>query len=174
MTAREYAMNILTKAGIRLDDDIGNGLLIQTLADFHGITFERRPRKNRAREILEAYRESGSAALEDAASGPATRNVYVIELDPAVLKDRKFRAANPGYRKGKACLYVGSTCRAPEERFQQHREGYKSCRYPRRYGQMLRPDLYERYNPMGHQEAYEREESLAKTLRDEGYAVWQN
>ena len=37
-----------------------------------------------------------------------SHNVYVVELDPAVLKLRRFRARNPGYRKGLPCVYVGT------------------------------------------------------------------
>lgn len=38
----------------------------------------------------------------------------------------------------------------------------------------LRSDLFTQYNPMEHQEAKDREESLADELRTQGYAVWQH
>ena len=62
-------------------------------------------------------------------AGPAPRlshNVYVVELDPAVLKLRRFRARNPGYRKGLPCVYVGMTGLPPGERFQNHKADRKS------------------------------------------------
>lgn len=99
--------------------------------------------------------------------------VYVIELDKKVLKDRKFRAANPDHDPGKPCFYVGSTGMSPEMRFINHKRGYKGNRYVQKYGLRLRPDLYEVYNPMPWQAAIELEAELAASLREERYAVWQ-
>ena len=102
-------------------------------------------------------------------------HIYVIELDPAVLKIRKLRDENPDYVDGMQCLYVGQTARTPEERFEQHKGGYKSNRYTRKFGRRLRPDIYERYNPLPTRErAEEMEERLAHKLRTRGYAVWYN
>jgi hypothetical protein len=102
-------------------------------------------------------------------------HIYVIELDPAVLKTRRVKDENPDYVDGMDCLYVGQTARTPEERFEQHKEGYKSNRYTKKYGVRLRPDLYERYNPIRTREqAEEMEEKLASKLRTRGYAVWFN
>lgn len=100
-------------------------------------------------------------------------NVYVIELDPKVLKDKKFRAENPGHDAGKPCFYVGSTGMSPEMRFLNHKRGYKSNRYAKRYGLRLRPDLFACYNPMPYEAAIELEAELALALRGEGHAVWQ-
>lgn len=100
-------------------------------------------------------------------------NVYVIELDPKVLKDRKFRATNPHHDPKKPCLYVGSTGLSPYERFLNHKDGYKSNRYAEKYGLHLRPDLFAVYNPMPYKAAVELEIELAEGLREEGYAVWQ-
>ena len=44
------------------------------------------------------------------------------------------------------CFYVGMTGIFPEERFKQHKSGYKSSYWPRKYGVRLRPDIYEKYN----------------------------
>lgn len=99
--------------------------------------------------------------------------VYVIELDPKVLKDRKFRAANPDHDPSKPCLYVGCTGMSPEMRFENHRRGYKSNRYAHKFGLRLRPDLYACYNPMPYDAAAEMEVELAQGLREDGYAVWQ-
>ena len=99
-------------------------------------------------------------------------NIYVIELDPDVLKTSRVKNENPDYVDGMQCLYVART---PEERFEQHKEGYKSNRYTKKYGRRLRPDLYERYNPISTRErAEEVEEKLAAKLRTRGYAVWFN
>lgn len=100
-------------------------------------------------------------------------NVYVIELDPKVLRDKKFIAANPNYNPEMACLYVGCTGMSPEMRFLNHKRGYKSNRYAKRYGVKLRPDLFACYNPMPYEAAAELEVELANGLREDGYAVWQ-
>ncbi len=101
-------------------------------------------------------------------------HVYVIELDGDVfLKEKKFREENPDYAEGKACLYVGMTGRTPEERFDQHKAGIKSSKYPHKYGKWLRPRLYRKYNPMTFANATEREKQLAIDLRRDGFAVWQ-
>ena len=116
-------------------------------------------------------------AAKERKQNPATaawhHNVYVIELDPKVLKDRKFRAANPQHDPKKPCLYVGATGLSPYERFLNHKDGYKSNRYAKKYGLHLRPDLFAMYNPMPYKAAVELEVELANGLREEGYAVWQ-
>ena len=81
--------------------------------------------------------------------------VYVIELDPAVADLRKFRAKNPKYISGNGCVYVGQSSRKPALRFEQHKEGYKSNKYAKYYGIKLRPDLYEKYNPIPTRKAAE-------------------
>lgn len=108
---------------------------------------------------------------------PATArhySVYVIKLDGAVLNHGRFREANPNHHPLKACVYVGMTGLTPEERFAQHKRGYKSGRYAHEYGEKLLPHLYDRYNPMTFDEAVEREQWLAVRLRAQGFAVWQH
>jgi hypothetical protein len=100
-------------------------------------------------------------------------NVYVIELDPKVLKDRQFRAKNKGCDPAKPCFYVGSTGLAPEQRFKNHKRGYKANRYARRYGLRLRPDLYAMFNPMPWEAAVDLEAELAVGFREQGHGVWQ-
>lgn len=100
-------------------------------------------------------------------------SVYVIELDPKVLKDKKFRAANPGHDPLKTCFYVGSTGMSPEMRFVNHKRGYKANRYAKKYGIKLRPDLFSCYGPMPWKAATELEAELAQGLREDGHAVWQ-
>lgn len=101
-------------------------------------------------------------------------HVYVIRLDGAVVNHKPFRDANPQYHPLKACVYVGMTGLSPEERFRQHKRGYKSGRYVQRYGERLLPHLYERYNPMTYREAVRHEKRLAAHLRALGFGVWQN
>ncbi|MFA5811020.1 MAG: GIY-YIG nuclease family protein [bacterium] len=102
-------------------------------------------------------------------------SVYIIELHPEVLGVRKFMNENPGYIEGMQCLYVGQTATTPEQRFEQHKKGYKANKYARCFGLRLRPELYERYNPIATREkAEEMEAWLAHRLRNRGYAVWYN
>ena len=101
-------------------------------------------------------------------------NVYVVELSREVLAEHKFVEANPHYRNLKPCIYVGCTGLSPEERFANHQRGHKCNRYVYRYGIRLLPHLYEKYNPMTYEEACSKEKNLAVSLRQQGYAVWQN
>ena len=101
--------------------------------------------------------------------------VYVIELDQVVADKRKFRTKIPKYISGNNCVYVGQTTRKPTLRFEQHKEGYKSNKYAKYYGLKLRPDLYEKYNPIPtRRDAEEIEEMLGEQLRNQGYGVWFN
>ena len=95
--------------------------------------------------------------------------VYVIELDSKVADLRKFRAKNPKYVIGNSCVYVGQSSKKPEIRFEQHKEGYKSNKYAKYYGIKLRPDLYEKYNPIPtRKDAEHIEEYLSTKLRAKG------
>ena len=107
-------------------------------------------------------------------AAPRTYSVYVVELDPEVLKERKFVAANPDADPSKPCLYVGMTGLNPTERLENHRAGYKSNRFVHRYGKYLRRKMFEKFNPMTQSEAVEKEVELAESLRTKGYAVWQH
>lgn len=110
--------------------------------------------------------------------------VYVIELRRRVFKEREdFREANPHYDLRPECLYVGMTCKTPEERFFDHkykRPNKKGVRInspiASKYCIKLRPDLYEDLNlkPMNRKEAVALETKLAKKLRKQGYGVWTN
>jgi predicted GIY-YIG superfamily endonuclease len=102
-----------------------------------------------------------------------THSVYVVELDPAVLGERRFRERNPGYVAGMPCVYVGMTGLPVAERFANHKAGHKSNRYAHQYGVRLLPALYECFNPMPFAAAQEMEFELAEELREQGYAVWQ-
>lgn len=103
-----------------------------------------------------------------------TYNIYVIELDLKVLEIKKFRDANPQYVEGKKCFYVGMTGRTPEVRFLQHKSGYKSNRFAKKFGLCLRPRHFEKHNPMTYEESVEMEIEKARRLRKRGYGVWYN
>lgn len=102
-----------------------------------------------------------------------THNIYVIELDPTVLEKKKFREANPQYIEGKPCVYVGMTGLTPQERFKNHKDGYKANKFARKYGLRLKPRQYESHNPMTAEEAKKMEVEKARRLRKKGWAVWQ-
>ena len=64
-------------------------------------------------KIARSLRVEGCGVWAPVLDTPDTSNVYVIRLDEAVLKNRRFRAANPGYVKGAPCVYVGATGLSP-------------------------------------------------------------
>jgi predicted GIY-YIG superfamily endonuclease len=107
-------------------------------------------------------------------AGRRRRNLYVITLDPEVLWDRDFRQQNPGYIQGMPCVYVGMTIHEPGDRFEQHMLGYRSSRYPHRYGVELAQELLEGFPDDTKRPATQREAALAAWLRRQGIAVWQN
>jgi hypothetical protein len=124
--------------------------------------------------IARSLRAEGCGVWAPVLDAPETSNVYVIRLDAAVQKHRRFRAANPGYVKGAPCIYVGATGLSPEERFANHKSGHKSNWYAYTYGDALLPELFEHLNPMTYQRALATEIAVAQELRQEGFAVWQN
>jgi predicted GIY-YIG superfamily endonuclease len=73
---------------------------------------------------------------------------------------------------GKAGYYVGMTGLSPEQRFQNHKQGVKSARVVKRYGERLVKKLYAHLNPMPFKKAQEMEVLLASSLRKRGYAVF--
>jgi len=101
-------------------------------------------------------------------------NIYVIALEKSVLNKRKFSERNPNYIKGKPCVYVGITGKSPDERFKQHKAGYKASIYPKNFGLYLRKKLFEKLNPMTYEEAKSMEGKLARKLQKKGYGVWWN
>jgi predicted GIY-YIG superfamily endonuclease len=100
-------------------------------------------------------------------------HVYVVELGPEVLREGRFRRANPGYDATRPCVYVGMTGLTPEQRLRKHRSGLQANRYVQRYGLRLLPSLYACFNPMPYAAAREMEVELAIELREKGYGVWQ-
>ena len=100
-------------------------------------------------------------------------NVYVIELDKKVATVSKFMKGNEQYDGTMPCVYVGLTGLTPEERFQNHKKGHKSCKFVTLYGLCLMPNLYVHLNPMEYDDAVKTEKDLAEQLRVKGYGVWQ-
>jgi len=102
-----------------------------------------------------------------------SHNVYVVELAPAVLADRRFRRRNPGYVEGQPCVYVGMTALAVAARFANHKRGHKGNAFVLKHGTRLLPELFAHLNPMPYEAALTMERELAEDLRQEGYGVWQ-
>ena len=101
--------------------------------------------------------------------------LYVIELDKKVGKSIKFRKQSPNFLFGSRCFYVGQSSKKPILRFKQHKEGYKSNTFARKFGIKLVPEFYEKYNPIPtRKDAEELEEYVAYKLRKERYGVWFN
>lgn len=100
-------------------------------------------------------------------------HVYVIELSKLVLDKPRFMKANPHYRTGMPCVYVGMTGLDPDVRFDKHKAGIQANRYVQEFGLRLLPALYEVYNPMPYDAARDMEVELAIGLTEEGYGVWQ-
>ncbi|MGB4928311.1 MAG: hypothetical protein WBP25_17675 [Giesbergeria sp.] len=103
----------------------------------------------------------------------AHHHVYVVELHPDVLLEARFRKNNPGYIDGKPCVYVGMTGLDPDVRFDKHKAGIQANRYVTQYGLRLLPDLYEGFNPMGYEDAVDKEIEVGIDLRSAGFGVWQ-
>jgi hypothetical protein len=102
-----------------------------------------------------------------------SRNLYVITLDPEVLWRKEFRQENLRYIEGMPCVYVGMTIHDPGDRFLQHKVGYRSSKYPRKYGIELAQELMDGFDSAGLSDG-QREAALAEWLRSQGMAVWQN
>jgi hypothetical protein len=98
-------------------------------------------------------------------------NVYVILLDPGVLKHRSILRLNPNRDPAKPCVYVGLTGLPVEHRFENHKHGYKASWVVKKYGLNLLPELYAHLNPMPFEAAAQMEQDLAEDLRAAGYTV---
>jgi hypothetical protein len=91
------------------------------------------------------------------------KRVYVIELDRAAGRRRDPRIP---------WVYVGSSARSSEERFEQHLRGYKSARLVKRHALRLRPDLYEDLGSFrGSKTACRAEAKRARELADCGFVA---
>ena len=99
------------------------------------------------------------------------KSVYVILLNPAVANHPKVLRQNPNRDPSKPCVYVGMTGLTVDQRFANHRNGYKSSWVVKKYGEGLMPELYEYLNPMPYDAAVQMEKDLAEDLRNQGYTV---
>lgn len=89
--------------------------------------------------------------------------VYVIELDRDAGKRRDPRIP---------WVYVGSSSRSPEVRFEQHKRGYKSAGLVKRHWLRLRPDLYEDMAAMrSSKQVVEAEIARARQLAQCGFVA---
>ncbi len=89
--------------------------------------------------------------------------VYVIELAPEAGRRRDPRIP---------WVYVGSSARDPEIRFDQHRRGYKSSGLVKRFALRLRPDLYDDLGSFrGSAKAAEAEQLRARELATCGFVA---
>jgi hypothetical protein len=98
-------------------------------------------------------------------------NVYVVLLRDAVAKHPSIVRLNPKRDPLKPCVYVGMTGIPVNDRFENHKNGYKSAWVVRKYGVRLMPELYEHLNPMPFEAALQMELELAEDLRAAGYTV---
>jgi hypothetical protein len=98
-------------------------------------------------------------------------HVYVVLLDLEAAKDPHLLKSNPKRQEGMPCVYVGLTGLTPEERFANHKRGYKAADVVQRHGIRLVPELYEWLNPMPFAAASQMERDLAEDLRGQGYTV---
>jgi hypothetical protein len=99
--------------------------------------------------------------------------LYVIRLDDKVLDIKKFRDRNKGYVDGKPCSYVGTSVHDPDTRFEQHKSGYRSARFVRKFGLYLQRRHCQDLGNISREEAEELEKQKAHKLREKGWAVWQ-
>lgn len=89
--------------------------------------------------------------------------VYVIELSREAGRRRDSRIP---------WIYVGSSARDPQIRFEQHRRGYKSSGRVKRFALRLRPDLYEDLEPFrSSAQAREGEFARARELAGAGFVA---
>ena len=101
--------------------------------------------------------------------------LYVIELAEEARTVKRVREVNPNANPKMKCVYVGSTARTPEQRFEVHKAGGKqSSSIVRLHGVRLVPGLYRNFPLMPRAQAEEEEARLANELRAKGYTVWQN
>ena len=98
-------------------------------------------------------------------------SVYVILLDPSVLRHPSILRLNPNRDPTKPSVYVGMTGLTVEQRFENHKNGQKSAWVVRKYGLRLMPELFGFLNPMPFEAAAQMEKDLAEDLRADGYTV---
>lgn len=124
----------------------------------------------------EGWVRSGRAPLDAATTDAlvrAARGVRALPPRPLIKPSSYIYVVLLEYEKAKYGLYVGMTGRSPDERYRQHKAGYKSSKWPRRYGIGLLPALYKHLNPLDREPAQLAEVELAVALRTTGFRVHQ-
>ena len=80
--------------------------------------------KNNVRRGTKRSRTSVANGKQSAAAGETFHHsVYVILLDPAVLRHPSILRLNPNREPTKPCVYVGMTGLLVEHRFENHKKG---------------------------------------------------
>ena len=126
--------------------------------------------------LRRAWRPSSSTSAREYSPQSWARghhSLYAVELDPAVLKNRKFLEKNPG-GAASGCLYIGVTGLPPETRYERHLAGTQSARFVKAHGVRLRMDLVEGFSRLPYRVAAAMEPKVAAWLRAQGFGVWQN
>ena len=116
----------------------------------------------------------------------AKHQVYAFYLKQDVLGKRKFQEANPNYKKGKPCVYVGMTGKSIEERYYEHtnpeNENYsKGSKWMKNHAVhgfanalaiefLNHPSISRETLTFG--EALQNEKLYAEWLKSQGYGVW--
>jgi len=99
--------------------------------------------------------------------------IYAVELSAEAIRHPGFLEANPHYRPGLSCFYVGMTSLTPEQRLLVHRSGIGS-EIVHQYGISLRLDLLPKLSSQPRSRAMKLERETARKLREKGFAVWQH
>src|SRR2546430_2384568 len=86
--------------------------------------------------------------LKRAALREFHHNVYVVLLSPDAARHSIIRRVNPKRDPKKPCVYVGMTGLDPEERFLNHKNGYKAAWVVEKDGVRLLREMYECFNSM--------------------------
>lgn len=124
----------------------------------------------------EGWVRTGRAPLDAAMTDAlvrAARGVRPRPARPLIKPSSHIYVVLLEYEEAEYGLYVGMTGRSPEERYRQHKAGYKSSKWPRRYGIGLLPVLYKHLNPLDREPAELAEVELAVALRTTGIRVHQ-
>lgn len=101
--------------------------------------------------------EVRAVASQSRATAPGDRNVYLVLLRNS--------------ERDQLGVYVGMTALTPEERFQQHKEGYKASTAVKRHGvELLRPH-FDHLEGIDYHDAERIEEQLAASLKRAGFWV---
>ncbi len=102
-------------------------------------------------------------------------SVYVIRLQSAAMNEPKFARANPEFDHRKPCVYVGSTARAPEQRYEDHLTKKTGSKWVKQFHICLHKTLTEKQPTYStRKEAEFAVFVLAMHLRNRGYGVWTN